>query len=159
MSGLLKLPCVQKKNPGIEKTIFLILTSWSYSIQPDICDSYHPILHFWHVHKMSWWESRERLQNHSVCKICSVLSLIREKNETSFDLVQFRVIPTWIDKACYKEKIFWKLPPFLNLEQGTSNISLIRLHTLIHKGNQGPTILAMACLIMNIVCSIVLVLH
>ena len=36
-------------------------------------------------------------------------------------------------------------------EFGTSNISLIRLHTLIHKGNQGPTILAMACLIMNIV--------
>ena len=50
-----------------------------------------------------------------------------------------------------QRKNILKMPPFLNLEQGTSNISLIRLHTLIHKGNQGPTILAMACLIMNIV--------
>ena len=76
MSGLLKLPSYvcKKKTWNWENYFFNSnIISWSYSIQPDICDSYHPILHFWHVHKMSWWESRERLQNHSVCKICSVL--------------------------------------------------------------------------------------
>ena len=81
-----------------------------------------------------------------------ILSLIREKMRPHLIIVYITSSPIQghylydlighVTKNIYFENY---------LEQGTSNISLIRLHTLIHKGNQGSTILAMACLIMNIV--------